>query len=103
MPPPYEDPQSRARKIGCAVRGRVQGQKQDSIAAATGLSPSTVSRLMSEHLDNLCAVLAHAGMKVVPVEMVCVPEPTFHEMRRLSARVYACDVVSTKVLTEDWD
>ncbi len=30
-----------------------------------------MSRLLSEHLDRFSAVLAHAGLKVVPAEMQC--------------------------------
>lgn len=44
---------------------------QTAIAAAMGVSESTVSRLMSDHLDKLALVLAHAGLKVVPVAMQC--------------------------------
>ena len=45
--------------------------KQCAIATAIGCSDATVSRLLSEHLDRLALVLAHAGLKVVPVEMQC--------------------------------
>lgn len=44
-----------------------------AIAAAMGVSESTVSRLKNEHLESLCELLAHAGMKLVPVETKCFP------------------------------
>lgn len=50
----------------------VQGEgKQAAIAVAMGVSESTVSRLLSDHLDKLAHVLALAGLKVVPAEMQC--------------------------------
>jgi hypothetical protein len=44
-----------------------------SIAASLGISESTVSRLKNEHLETLCSILSHAGLKIVPVEMQCFP------------------------------
>lgn len=45
-----------------------------AIAAAMGCSESTISRLKNEHLEPFCRLLAHAGLKVVPVEMQCFPQ-----------------------------
>lgn len=65
-------PAERARKIACVVLRSVQRDAtQAAIAAAMGSSESTVSRLLSDHLDKLALVLAHAGLKVVPAEMQC--------------------------------
>jgi hypothetical protein len=65
-------PSERARKISATVLQAVQRDaSQVAIAAAMGSSESTVSRLLSDHLDKLALVLAHAGLKVVPVEMQC--------------------------------
>lgn len=44
-----------------------------AIASAMGVSESTVSRLKNEHLESLCELLAHAGLKIVPVEVKCFP------------------------------
>jgi hypothetical protein len=44
-----------------------------AIAAVMGVSESTVSRLKNEHLESLCELLAHAGLKIVPVEVKCFP------------------------------
>ena len=38
-----------------------------------GVSESTVSRVKSEQLEAVCALIAHLGLKVVPVEMQCFP------------------------------
>lgn len=74
MSPLSPSPAERARKINSIVLQRVQRDaSQVAIAAAMGVSESTISRLLSDHLDKLALVLAHAGLKVVPVEMQCFP------------------------------
>lgn len=66
-------PADRARKISCVILQRVQRDaSQVAVAAAMGVSESTVSRMLApEHLDKLALLLAHAGLKVVPIEMQC--------------------------------
>lgn len=64
----------RSRKMVATVLQRLQEPgRQVSIASAMGVSESTVSRLKNEHLESLCELLAHAGLKIVPVEMQCFP------------------------------
>ncbi len=46
---------------------------QTAIAAAMCVSESTVSRAKTEHLETLCQILAHAGLKIVPTEAKCFP------------------------------
>jgi len=72
MATPYLDPIARARRIESLVVQATQGGKQTAIAAALGVHESTVSRLLSEHLPKLAAILAHGGMKVVPEHYRCV-------------------------------
>jgi hypothetical protein len=38
-----------------------------------GVSESTVSRMKNDQLEQFCLLLAHAGLKVVPIEMQCFP------------------------------
>ena len=72
MPTALLAPTERARKITCIVLQRVQrNATQVAIAAAMGVSEATLSRLLSDHLDKFAGVLAHAGLKVVPVEVQC--------------------------------
>lgn len=72
MTPSCPTPAERARKIASTVLQSVQRDaSQVAIAVAMGASESTISRLMSDHLDKFSLVLAHAGLKVVPVEMQC--------------------------------
>lgn len=98
MGAPYLDPHERARKIAHSVRAAVQGSSQVAIAAAIGVSESTVSRLLAEHLDNVSAIVAHAGLKIVPGELVCVPEPTYQEMRRIVGRAYANEQAAREII-----
>lgn len=76
MPAVLISPPERARKISCTVLQRVQRDaSQVAIAAAMGTSESTVSRMLQpEQLDKFALMLAHAGLKVVPVEMQCFPQ-----------------------------
>jgi UDP-N-acetylglucosamine enolpyruvyl transferase len=62
----------RARKTYLTVLQRLQEPgTATAVAVAMGSSESTISRLKNEHMETLCAVLAHLGLKVVPVEMQC--------------------------------
>jgi hypothetical protein len=43
--------------------------RQTAIATAMGTSESTVSRMKGDSLAQFCELLAHAGLKIVPVEL----------------------------------
>lgn len=47
--------------------------KQADIADAMRTSETTVSRLKTEHLESFCELLAHAGLKVVPIDADVYP------------------------------
>jgi hypothetical protein len=47
-----------------------------AIATALGASEATVSRHKNDHAPMLFGVLAHLGLKIVPVEMCCA-KPDF--------------------------
>ena len=60
---------------------------QTAIAAAMGTSESTLSRMLApEQLDKFALMLAHAGLKVVPIEMQCFPQDKVQALLTL-----ACD------------
>lgn len=66
------DPLARARKIESTVLQRLASDASGAaIAIATGLSESKISRLKTDHLPDLAAVLAHLGLKVVPSDFEC--------------------------------
>lgn len=50
-----------------------------------GVSEATVSRLQSDGtLERVCAVLAHCGLKVVPVEEVTIKPERMQSLVELS-------------------
>lgn len=66
-------PAERARRIETTIRAALKsGETQDAIAAATNLSPATVTRLLNDHLPGFAAVLAQLGLKVVPAAYECL-------------------------------
>lgn len=67
-----DSPDARARRIAATIcKALGQPGKGVAVAAATGVSDSTISRLKTDHLDTFSKVLAHLGLKVVPIEMKC--------------------------------
>ena len=79
------NPSERARKAYLTVLQRLQDPGTGvAVAAAMGVSESTVSRFKNEHMETLCQVLAHLGLKVVPVEMQCFPPEQVQALLTLS-------------------
>ena len=63
----------RARKTVQLVLQRLQEPGTGvAVAAAMGVSESTVSRLKTTHLEEMELMLATLGLKVVPAEFRCV-------------------------------
>ena len=91
MPPSSVTPAERARKISAVILQRTQRDAtQVALATALGVSESTVSRMLApESLDKMAAMLAHAGLKVVPVERVCVDPQMYEAMTRIASRAMA--------------
>jgi len=99
--PTRESPDERARKIVSSVLKATQRDaSQTAIAAAMGCSESTVSRLLSDHLEKLALVLSHAGLRVVGAEMRCFP-PDYVDALLLMARQHLNQVQTVKTL--EWD
>lgn len=85
MTPVSAPPAERARKAYLTVLQRLQDSgKQAAVAAAMGVSDSTISRFKNEQLETLCGVLSHLGLKVVPVEMQCFPPERVQALLTLS-------------------
>lgn len=91
-------PAEAAKKIVSTVLKATQREaKQAAIAAATGMQESTLSRLLSDHLDKLALVLAHAGLKVVSVEAQCFA-PDYIDALLTLAKVHVGSVESVRSL-----
>jgi len=65
-----ENPTARAHKIASSIL-KATSRSQTAVAAAMGVSESTVSRLLTDHLEKLSLVMAHAGLRVVSEDMRC--------------------------------
>lgn len=69
-------PLEKARKALAPVLQVLKNDgKQGQIATAMGVSDSTMSRLVNDHMEAVIAILYHAGFKVVSQEMRCYPAP----------------------------
>lgn len=101
MNPVSITPPERARKIVCTVLKAVQRDAtQTAIAASMGASESTVSRLLSDHLEKLALVLAHAGLKVVSADSRCFA-PEYVDALLVMARQHITNVQTVREL--EWD
>lgn len=67
-----------------------------------GISESTVSRFKSDQLEQLCTLLAHLGLKVVPTEYQCVDQKTFAAFQILWERAMS-QTSAAKLIFEDAD
>lgn len=78
-------PAERARKAYYMVLQRLQNNgKQAAVAASMGVSDTLISRFKSEHLETLCNMLTHLGLKIVPQEMTCFPPDKVQALLTLS-------------------
>lgn len=67
-------PTEKARKALAAVLQVLKNNgKQGQVATALGVSDSTMSRLVNDHMEQVIAVLYHAGFKCVSQDMHCYP------------------------------
>jgi hypothetical protein len=83
----FMDPVIRARKIEAIVLKRMHAvASQDALALALNVNASTVSRLISEHLPKLALLMAHVGVKAVPVEVSAYDPEYVRALRVLAAR-----------------
>lgn len=88
MPRSSGPPAERARKAQTAILQAVQRDgTQAAIAAAMGVSQSTLSRMVNDHLETFTLMLAHAGLKVVPTSHRCVAAETYEFLTQTHARV----------------
>ncbi len=75
---------------------------QAAIAAAMGVSESTMSRLLApDTLDKLTLMLAHAGLKVVPVERVCVDPVMYQAMTSIAAKAMSDAATAQRLVWGD--
>lgn len=96
-----QTPAEQAQKIVASVLKATQREtKQAAIATAIGMPESTLSRLLSDHLEKLALVMAHAGLRVVGQDMRCFP-PDYVDALLLMAKQHLSAVQSVRTL--EWD
>lgn len=67
-------PIEKARKALSSVLQVLKSNgKQGAVATALGVSDSTMSRLVNDHMEQVITALYNAGFKVVSQEMRCYP------------------------------
>jgi len=88
MPPVSPPAPERARKIVRLVLQRLQEPGSGvAMAVAMGCSESTISRIKSDHLETFALLLAHAGLKVVPVEFKCVDASAYSFLTKTHEKI----------------
>lgn len=74
MAPVSLSPHERARKsYSTVLRALQEPGRQVAAATAMGVSESTVSRIKTDQIEQVCLLLACVGLKVIPTSMECVP------------------------------
>lgn len=74
---------------------------QVAIATAMGISEAQVSRIKNEQLEQVCLMLAHAGMKVVSTDRVCVNRQAYESMSYIASKAMADQDISKRLIWED--
>lgn len=86
MPEASTDMRLKARKVESSVVKRVHALSQVSVADATGMDPSTLSRLLSEHLPKLALVMAHVGIRTADEGKRCFDPQYVEALMQLARR-----------------
>ena len=74
-------PTEKARKALASVLQVLKSNgKQGQVATTLGVSDSTMSRLVNDHMEQVIAVLYQAGFKCVSQEMACYPAKQIEAM-----------------------
>lgn len=79
-------PIERSRKNVQMILQALAAAGQAEAARAMGVSESTVSRMKGDTIDQLGALMAHVGLKVVPAGMQCF-DPAYVDALKTLAEV----------------
>lgn len=77
-------PADRARKNEQVILHALAAAGQSTVALAMGVNESTVSRMKGEAITQAAALLAHCGLKVVPVGAQCFDPAYVASLRELA-------------------
>lgn len=79
-------PQERARKNTATALQALHSVGQAPVARAMGVSEGHISKIKSERLEELCELLAHCGMKIVPINFKCFDEKYVEHLRYFASK-----------------
>jgi hypothetical protein len=98
LPTPIE----KARKANSIVLQVLKSNgKQGQVATSLGISDSSMSRLVNDHMEQVIAVLYQAGFKCVTQGKVCVDKDALDFMRRITTRVMSNEVQAKELFEGD--
>lgn len=72
------------------MQGLQEPGRAVAVAAAMGVSESTVSRIKNERLSEVLLFLAHMGWKVVPADSKCMNGAAYDFLTQSHERVIRC-------------
>lgn len=95
-------PSEKARKAHARVLQAMQEPgTQRSIAHALGTSESTISRIKTEKLEDVLALIYQLGFKVVEADKVCVQREALEFMRQAALRLLATQEAASQLWGDD--
>lgn len=78
----------RTRKTVSAVFRRMEEPGTGvGLAAAMGVSESTISRIKNDHLESVINLITHLGLKMVPIEYKCVDRAAYDFLTQTHQRI----------------
>lgn len=80
-------PETARKSLTLALKALATPGKQAAIASAMGISESAVSKKKSDQLEDICTLLAYAGLQVVPTDYEVVDPFALEFLKRLHAKV----------------
>lgn len=92
----------RAKRMEALVLQALQNEtKLTAIATAMGVSTSTISRPLNDHLPKFCEVLVRAGLKIVEQERICVDPDTYRAMTHIATKAMSDPEVARKLVEDE--
>ena len=80
-------PKERARRGASLFLKRIADRNQGDIAKSMAVAESKVSELKNKAMEDCLELLAHVGLKVVPVEYVCMSKDAHTFLTASHARI----------------
>ncbi|HEX7387831.1 MAG TPA: CII family transcriptional regulator [Castellaniella sp.] len=96
MNPSSPDAPESTRKIGAQIQAvilqRLADVTQEHAAACMGVSPSTVSRAVTDDLERICQILAVIGLQVSATDSMVVEPEEMRALKRMALKYLQADL-----------